>query len=410
MSSGSYFAAHPMRRPEHSPSAALSAELASIAERLRASEQRLALALESGRLGIWDWTVGTGKVVHTRSSQGDLPSYEESEATDWEAEVHRDDLERVRELQRHVLETSPEQYTAVVRQRLRDSDGHRYIEVRGKTVDRAPDGRLLRMVGTYEDVTDRLHRERQLKRHEAAVADTGRMVLIGEIASGLAHELNQPLGALAGYIGAAQRMLIADGSVRAEVLEALHQCGHLAEKVAEIVRRHRRMVQRKAPLAERFDANALVREVITLLDADAQAHDVSLATRFEAPDCPVVADRIQIEQVIINLVRNGVEALRDRGGPTRVVTIGTRRTGTAVEIRVTDNGPGIDERARDRVFHPFFSTKDAGSGLGLPICRHIAEAHHGSLRLEEAGPGRTTFVLELPSTHAHERHDLLHSR
>ena len=223
------------------------------------------------------------------------------------------------------------------------------------------------------------------------LAHVSRLSTIGEMASGFAHELNQPLCAIVNYTEACLRLLKQDRIAPAEIEEAMVEVARQAERAGVVIRRLREFVRKREALLVSADLNHLVREVVELTRTEAAHHK----TRVElclAPDLPPVnVDIIQIEQVIVSLVRNGLEAMSDTDVDQRRLTIETRPAGRGqIEVAVRDRGRGIPEAERDRVFEPFFSTKAAGLGLGLPIGRSIIEAHDGCLWLTpNDGPGVT---------------------
>lgn len=227
---------------------------------------------------------------------------------------------------------------------------------------------------------------------------TGRSASIGEMASGLAHELNQPLGAIANY---AEGCLIELSSPRPaldEVRGALERLRAATMRAGQIIDRVRRFVTRQAPSREAFEANALVAEVAEILEVEARRRRFRLALDL-APGLPCLwGDPVQIQQVIVNLVRNAFDAHSGTQAETPAVLIQTRGDGKeAVEFSVSDHGEGIPADRIDRIFDPYFSTRADGMGIGLAICRTIVEAHQGRLRVKSIAGVGTTFRFSIPT-------------
>ena len=224
-----------------------------------------------------------------------------------------------------------------------------------------------------------------------------RLAAIGEMAAGLAHEINQPLAAVANYAQACERLLGAPQPDLEEVRDALRQITAQAVRAGDIISRLRGLTRERESSRELCDVNALIRELADLLESDARTHNSRC--RFELGDglAPLRLDRAQIQQVILALVRNALEALQERPGDTREVVVSTARAPDGdVLIEVSDNGPGISSEIASRLFEPFCTTKMAGTGLGLASSRTIARAHRGTLDYRPGEPG-ACFMLRLPA-------------
>ena len=225
-----------------------------------------------------------------------------------------------------------------------------------------------------------------------------RLATIGEMAAGVAHELNQPLTAIANYAQACDRLLGRPGPPLDEVRAAMREIAAQAVRAGDILRRLRSLARSQPMRRERADLNATVAAVRDLILADSRVHRARV--QFDLARClpPVAIDTIQIQHVILNLVRNGLEAPAVPGTSARELIV---RTGLAsdgdVEISVLDNGPGLSPQALERMFHPFFSTKPEGTGLGLAISNTVVRAHGGSLTHHANTPGGTRFSIRLPA-------------
>jgi C4-dicarboxylate-specific signal transduction histidine kinase len=233
--------------------------------------------------------------------------------------------------------------------------------------------------------------EERNRQHEAALARMGQLAVAGELATVLAHELNQPLAAVCLQADLAAHLV--PDSAAPELRSALTEVVEQVRRAAEIVRTIRRTVRRADPERGAVDLNASVRIVVRLLDWNAQRAGVTVHTRFAEPLPPSYGDRVQLEQVVFNLLQNAIESVVARGTGPRTVLIETLTGGATVCIRVRDTGVGLADP--ERVFERFYTTKPDGMGLGLAIGRSAAEAHGGHLSAR-AVEGGAEFTLALP--------------
>ena len=227
--------------------------------------------------------------------------------------------------------------------------------------------------------------------------NVSRMATIGEMAAGVAHELNQPLTAIANYAHACERLLSQPDADPADLREALRQITHQTARAADILRRLRTLARSQRAEHAPASLNALVTELYELLQTDALVHDVQLTLEL-APHLPeVLVDAGQIQQVILNLVRNSLDALACRSAAGRRITIRTALSAEGeVQLSVCDNGPGVSAQAMKRISDPFFSTKENGTGLGLAITHTIARAHSGTVGYRPNVPSGACFDILLP--------------
>ena len=226
--------------------------------------------------------------------------------------------------------------------------------------------------------------------------NVSRMATIGEMAAGVAHELNQPLTAIANYAHACERLLSRPQAEVADLREALRQITVQTTRAADILRRLRALARSRRAEHAPASLNELVSELQELVQTDAVLHGVQLTLELE-PGLPQVrVDPGQIQQAILNLVRNSLDALAGR--PEGRITIRTALAApAAVRLRVSDNGPGVSPPAMKRIFDPFFSTKENGTGLGLAITHTIARAHGGSVDYRPNVPSGACFDILLPT-------------
>jgi len=234
------------------------------------------------------------------------------------------------------------------------------------------------------------------RQHLQQLAQVSRALALGEMGSAIAHELNQPLASVATYAQACRRMMEA-GETGDEVQRGMERIAAQAERAGEILRRLRGFLASGGSATARADLGNLVSEIMDLAQPEARQRGVELRIHLAPGLPPVRVDGIQIQQVVLNLVRNAIEATAGSDAPTRVVTLEARVEGAGVEVAVSDTGPGVRAELAERVFEPFFTTKEDGTGIGLAISRSIAEAHGGRLRIENGAEGGAKFVFWLPT-------------
>lgn len=307
--------------------------------------------------------------------------------------VHPDDRARFEREWRRALTQFGQLETEC---RLLRADGEtRVVELRAQfSLDT---GRRV-VTGTLHDITMRKQAEEAARQSEARLTHFARLSTMGEMAAGLAHEINQPLTAIASFAQAATRMLARpEGIEREDLDEALEQITAQAIRAGEVIRRLRGFVKNREVRQEVVDCSRLVEDSRLLLEADARNNDVRLLLDVANALPPVTADPIQLQQVLINLVRNAIDATTATPGARREVTVRALVDDEGmVEIAVIDHGHGLSPAAAERLFHPFFTTKSAGTGLGLVISQSIIRAHSGRLGHRHTPGGGCTFHFTLP--------------
>ncbi|MBM3391602.1 MAG: PAS domain S-box protein [Betaproteobacteria bacterium] len=271
----------------------------------------------------------------------------------------------------------------------------RWYHLRDRAI-RWVDGRVVRME-IAADVSDRKRTEEAALRHQERLEQTSRLITMGEMASSLAHELNQPLSAIANYcMGSVNRLKT--GEYRQEdILAAMEKASTQAERAGKIIRRTREFVKKSEPNRAPVALAEIVEEAIGF--AEIEARKAAVVIRIDLPPDlpPVFADRVMIEQVVLNLVKNGIEAMQQANGLERELVVSARRDDAGmVEVAVADRGHGIDEEAADKLFAPFYTTKQEGMGMGLNICRSIVEYHDGRLWAHSNPGGGSVFRFTLP--------------
>lgn len=225
-----------------------------------------------------------------------------------------------------------------------------------------------------------------------------RFATIGEMAAGVAHELNQPLTAISNYARACENILRSADGNRADVLEALGEIGREANRAADIIRRLRNLVRGQPSERAMADLNGVVTELAALIQGDARVHDVKLRYDLGQSLPKVVIDRVQIQHVLLSLLRNALEALEGTDAAERDIVIRTAAVdGGDVELSVADTGPGIARHIVDRLFTPFVTTKPDGTGLGLVTSQSVIRAHDGTLGYRPNAPRGACFFMRLPA-------------
>ncbi|MGZ8981761.1 MAG: PAS domain S-box protein [Burkholderiaceae bacterium] len=273
-----------------------------------------------------------------------------------------------------------------------DGESQRWFDVRTREV-RWVDGRDVRLqIAT--DITERKGTEDIVRQQQEKVQLTSRLMTMGEMASSLAHELNQPLTAISNYsLGTVSRIKAGGASVE-DVLPALEKAAGQAQRAGNIIRRIREFVKRSEPRRRPTPVARVVEDSISFAEIEAAKRGIAIRTQLPPDMPPLDVDPILIEQLLLNLLKNAVEAME--GAKARTIDLVVKRVDEMAEFAVIDRGTGIAEPQRQNLFQPFFSTKSEGMGMGLNICRSIVEFHHGRLTVEENPEGGSIFRFTLP--------------
>lgn len=235
------------------------------------------------------------------------------------------------------------------------------------------------------------------RRQAERIMQVSRLAMIGEMAAGIAHELNQPLTAISNYAQACENILRSATGSEDDVLGALREIDHEAKRAAGIIRRLRDLTRARPTKRIAADLNGVVNEISELMQSDARAHNVRLQLDLGHGLPAVVVDRTQMQHVILSLVRNALDALEAGASADREITVRTARfNGGDVELSVADTGPGVAAHVTDRLFTPFVTTKPNGTGLGLVSSETIVRAHEGTLGYRPNLPCGACFFIRLP--------------
>ena len=249
------------------------------------------------------------------------------------------------------------------------------------------------------DVSLRKHQEQQDKEHLNQLAHVTRLGLMGEMASGIAHEVNQPLTAVTTYTQVSLNLIKAEKPDLEKLSEILYKTQQQALRAGRIIHRMREFVKSHATQRSIADINTLINNAAGLCVDELKEHNITLTFGLEEQLPPVNVDQVQIEQVIINLIRNSIDALQNSpANQERRLSIQTELTSNnSIQVRIKDNGPGIDEGQQEKILMPFFTTKSEGMGMGLSISRSLIEAHDGYLHFNSQPGKGTTFYFTLPA-------------
>jgi PAS domain S-box-containing protein len=371
-------------------------------EALRRSEGYLADAQKLTRTGSWAWNVATRESVYWSQEnyrlfgfdpEGGIPSDEA-----FYQRIHPEDRDRVR---REVFLERPDEgsHFDVEFRIVLPRGAIRYVRSTGHPV-RNISGDLLEYVGTSIDVTERKRADEErerLRQLQADLAHLSRVTTMGELTASLAHEIRQPISAAVTNARTCLRWLGRDEPDVAEACEAASRLVKDVTRAADIISRIS-LLFKKGPLQrELVDVNELIQEMIVLLRSEANRYSISIRTELGENLPKVMADRVQLHQVFMNLMLNGIDAMKETTGGGEL-TIKSEAGDGQLLISVSDTGVGLPPEQADQIFRAFFTTKDNGTGMGLPISRSIVESHGGRLWATGASGRGATFQFTLPAT------------
>jgi len=253
-----------------------------------------------------------------------------------------------------------------------------------------------RFAGIVRNLTEQQAAREALASQREKLAHVGRLSTMGEMTASIAHEINQPLTAISMYAQASLKLLELEGGTE-KVKEALEKLNTQSLRAGAVIERIQRFARAQESSKELVDLNDLVTDLLKLADSDARMHDIELVLEL-SPELPqIFADPVQIQQVILNLIRNGIDAMNEIGCRNgRCIELQTRIQGGDVQLEVRDQGPGVAEDQSDLVFTPFHTTKKEGMGMGLSICRSIISEHGGELRFKNNDQAGACFYFSLP--------------
>jgi PAS domain S-box-containing protein len=365
---------------------------------LRETKEHIDLATKAAGLVVWTWDIPRDEVWLSSKdralfgfSQGEKLTAERIRSV-----VHPEDRQLVRQLSEDALRTGTEienQYRVLL------SDGRvRWVTRLGR-VEFDADGKPLRERGILMDITDRKQAELAAARQRHDLAHLARVTMLGELSSSLAHELTHPLTSILSNAQAAQRYLARDDVDLSEVREILNDIVAEDERAGQVIHSLRLLLRKGEAQkhCDNVDLNEVAREVVKLMRNDLINQNVTAETDL-AQNLPfITGDRVQLQQVVLNLVLNACEAMNDSDSSERQLFIASRLENGAARMSVTDRGRGIPAEKTEQVFERFFTTKKEAMGLGLSICRSIIDAHEGKLWATNNADRGTTFHFSLPT-------------
>jgi two-component system, LuxR family, sensor kinase FixL len=370
-------------------------ELLNKDEALRESEERMRLAADAANLGIWEWDLGNDEVWATNARRALLgwPASGKVTFEDFISRVHPDDRNRIREIIDYAIDEGKDfdsEYRLVL------PDGIvRWMATRG-SVHFDKDGRPARVLGISIDITARKQAEIEAKQRRDELSHLSRVALIGEMSASIAHELNQPLAGIASNASAGQRFIDRGNIDLQEIRDLLTDISADARRASDVMRQIRGMIRKEQTPRQRINLNDIVMNVVHMVGPDALVHSCELKTSLDERSPTVEADPIQMQQVLVNLIMNAFDAMREIPVSSRKVEITTEQNGDGtVCTSVRDYGAGISGETSERMFEQFFTTKTEGLGMGLAIVRSIVESHGGKIEAEnvEGGGARFNFIL-----------------
>jgi len=375
----------------------------------REGERRMSLAIEALREGetrfrtmantapVMIWMSGTDKLC-TFFNKGWLDftgrTLEQEFGNGWVEGVHREDLDRCLEIYGSSFDG---RLPFTMEYRLRRSDGE-YRWVLDNGVPRfAPDGAFLGYIGSAIDITERRQAELEAARQRNELAHLSRVAMLGELSGAVAHELNQPLTAILSNAQAARRFLAHDPADLDEVRDILDDIVGDDRRAGEVIRRLRLLLAKGEVQHQLLDVNDVVHDALQLVHSDLLLHTVSAQAELAPGLAAVTGDRVQIQQVLLNLIMNACTAMDDAAALERTLIVRTEPSaGEGVRVSVVDRGRGIPREDMNRIFEPFFTTRSQGMGLGLAVCRTIVGAHGGKLWATNNDDGGASFHFVLP--------------
>ncbi len=367
-------------------------------EKLRRSEAYLAEAQRLTHTGSWAWRVAGGDALHLSGEwyriygfdpENGPPTFEERRQR-----THPEDRAKWQgAIDQAIAEKS--EYKAEFRILLPDGSV-KHIHTVGHPVLNAS-GDLVQFVGSSTDITERKHAEEALRQAQTDLAHASRVTTMGELTASLAHEVNQPIAAAVTDANTCLRWLARDQPDLEEAREAAARVVKDATRAAEIIARVRMVFKKGVAQRELVDVNELIREMIILLRNEISRQSIAVRTQLAEALPRIMADRVQLQQVMMNLVMNSIDAMKDVDGP-RSLTINSRSAESEqVMVSVSDTGVGLPSQQAEQIFNAFFSTKAHGTGMGLRISRSIVESHGGRLWAADNSPRGASFHLTLPT-------------
>jgi PAS domain S-box-containing protein len=367
-------------------------------EALRRSESYLAEAQRLARTGSWAWGVAGGDALHLSEEWYRIYGFDPEKGTSaWEEKAQRIHPEDRDKWQRAIDRAIDEKSDYEVEMRILLPDGTvKYIHTVGHPVLNAS-GDVVQFVGTSTDITNRKQAEEALRQAQSDLAHVNRVTTMGELTASLAHEVKQPIAAAVTNANTSLRWLAANPPNLEEARAAATRMVNDGRRAGEIVSRIHLLFKKGTPQRELVDINEVIREMIVLLRNEAMRYSISVRTELEADLPQVVGDRVQLQQVLMNLMINGIDAMKDVDGARELAIKSQRAENEQLLVSVSDTGVGLPPQQAEQIFEAFFTTKQHGTGMGLRISRSIVESHGGRLWAADNSPRGASFYLTLPA-------------
>lgn len=249
---------------------------------------------------------------------------------------------------------------------------------------------------TIRDITERLQAQRVLSEHQVQLAHASRLSTVGELAAAIVHEITQPIGAIANYTGACLKLLEDRADEESEVIGYLNEVASGTQRIGRLIQRIRGYVKESDHVRAACVVDDIIHESVALMGPEIERHQIAVDLALQAtPACSVSVNRLEIQQVLVNLLKNACESIAESRTPEPRIRIHASSSDAMTQIAVEDNGAGLKEDL-DRLFDPFYTTRPDGMGMGLAICRTIVEAHSGKIWAEANAGGGATFTFTVP--------------
>ncbi len=361
----------------------------------RSDERYLQEAQRLGHMGSWARNVSSGTFFASPELLRIFGRDPDEEKPTWEMlreSIHPEDRALVEEV---VKKTMSEKSDFESNYRIVLPDGSiKHVHSGGRPVV-DDSGDLLEYIGTVMDVTERTRAEEALRQAQADLARVNRVTTMGELTASLAHEVNQPIGAAMNDANACLRWLTRDQPDLEEARAAAMRVVKDAKHAAEIISRTRLLFKKGTPKRELIDVNEVIREMVVILHGEATRYSIAVLTELAADLPQVMGDRVQLQQVMMNLIMNSIDAMKDVEGTRELAIKSQRAEDEQLLVSVSDTGMGLPAQQADQIFNAFFTTKLHGTGMGLSISRSIVESHGGRLRAADNSPRGASFCFTL---------------
>ncbi len=367
---------------------------------LRESEFVCKFAIEGSGDGLWDRNFQTDEITYSKRWK-EMLGYTEDDILpnrhEWLNRIHPGDKESVDMAMQAYLKGQSQKYAIEYRLRCKNDD-YIWILARGMVVSYDKNGVPLRMIGTHTDISKLKYQEQQSKEHLEQLAHVTRLGLMGEMASGIAHEVNQPLCAVTSYAQVIANLIKKEPLDQVKISDVATKIQEQSLRAGKIIHRMKNFCKSKAQARSTVDINALIVNCVDLCHAELVKHKVQAIMVLDDQLPFIHVDPLQIEQVLINLIRNGCDAFQGMAlEKQHLLTLSSYHSlNNTLSISVEDNGNGIEEDLLENIMTPFYTTKTEGMGMGLSICRSLIEAHDGTLLFDSISGKGTTFYFTLP--------------